>query len=448
MSEKRRGVILNGLRGRRALALLLATIIVAALLVGAVPAARSSDDPGPLVAVVFTSASTNDDGSGGDGDDGGPPAGYDAWGGASSADPSGPGPGASRLNADVAICIAAVAAGDPGVVDVVVDNAYSGYVCTMDAVVYNGSPLPVTVAPAVIDADPGLVVQGGVPPPPVSLAPGAQANAVFTIGVASAAPQGGALLQASIAITISEEESGNILVDKVSVPAGSSQAFEFHPNWGANFLLADGDPPYDSGPLLPGTYSVAEVTPLPTDWLLTSVVCSDGSDPTAIQLDPGESVTCTFTNLHTYIGGGAVGVLTIVESALPADDTVFWFDGGSLGAFSLSDPSHPSRLFTTLEAGAYHIAVQTPSADWQFQKVQCTAQNWSAAGASVTVNLAEGEVATCTFFHTSGELPYTGTTNWLLVLLVAAALASLLGLMMVGTPGRNRGAGGGGAGRA
>ncbi|GIW20909.1 MAG: hypothetical protein KatS3mg065_1205 [Chloroflexota bacterium] len=31
-------------------------------------------------------------------------------------------------------------------------------------------------------------------------------------------------------------------------------------------------------------------------WDLTSAVCSDESDPAEIDLDPGESVTCTFTN--------------------------------------------------------------------------------------------------------------------------------------------------------
>ena len=34
----------------------------------------------------------------------------------------------------------------------------------------------------------------------------------------------------------------------------------------------------------------------PDGWELTSSVCSDGSDPSAISLSPAETVTCVFTN--------------------------------------------------------------------------------------------------------------------------------------------------------
>ena len=35
---------------------------------------------------------------------------------------------------------------------------------------------------------------------------------------------------------------------------------------------------------------------VPTGWVLTSATCDDGSDPSAIDLDPGETVTCVFIN--------------------------------------------------------------------------------------------------------------------------------------------------------
>jgi hypothetical protein len=35
---------------------------------------------------------------------------------------------------------------------------------------------------------------------------------------------------------------------------------------------------------------------VPDDWALISSTCSDGSDPAAIALDPGETVICTFAN--------------------------------------------------------------------------------------------------------------------------------------------------------
>ena len=45
---------------------------------------------------------------------------------------------------------------------------------------------------------------------------------------------------------------GNIIVDKVTDPAGDPTSFEFDPSWGSNFLLADAGTPVDSGALLPG----------------------------------------------------------------------------------------------------------------------------------------------------------------------------------------------------
>ena len=89
-------------------------------------------------------------------------------------------------------------------------------------------------------------------------------------------------------------QAGTIIVDKVTNPSGDSESFEFSPSWDSNFFLADQDNPHDSGLLLPGPYSVSEI--VPNGWTLTSATCDDGSDPSAIDLGPGETVTCTFTN--------------------------------------------------------------------------------------------------------------------------------------------------------
>lgn len=49
-----------------------------------------------------------------------------------------------------------------------------------------------------------------------------------------------------------------------------------------------------SGQLSDSVYSVSE--DLPDGWELVSATCDDGSDPSAIELSPGETVTCTFLN--------------------------------------------------------------------------------------------------------------------------------------------------------
>ena len=100
---------------------------------------------------------------------------------------------------------------------------------------------------------------------------------------------------------------GSITVVKQTNPDGSAQKFEFDTDYGSNFSLADGEQ-NDSGNLVPGTYSVAEVN-IPAGWSLTSATCSDQSNPNSINLAAGEHVTCTFTNTQeeTPPGGGGGG---------------------------------------------------------------------------------------------------------------------------------------------
>jgi hypothetical protein len=92
-----------------------------------------------------------------------------------------------------------------------------------------------------------------------------------------------------------DDQPGKIIVKKETIPGGASQSFEFDPSYSAsNFSLTDGQQ-NDSGDLAAGTYSVAEVN-IAVGWLLTDSGCSDGSLVSAISLQNGETVTCTFVN--------------------------------------------------------------------------------------------------------------------------------------------------------
>lgn len=51
-----------------------------------------------------------------------------------------------------------------------------------------------------------------------------------------------------------------------------------------------------SGQLSPSVYSVSEV--LPDGWSIEDAWCDDGSDPSAIDVGDGETVTCTFVNVQ------------------------------------------------------------------------------------------------------------------------------------------------------
>ena len=94
--------------------------------------------------------------------------------------------------------------------------------------------------------------------------------------------------------------SSFIIVEKQTIPYSSDQTFEFSTDFSPNFFLTD-DQNYTSVPLAAGTYSVSEIN-IPAGWTLLSAICSDGSFPNAIGLQPAETVTCTFTNTGPPVG--------------------------------------------------------------------------------------------------------------------------------------------------
>ncbi len=96
-----------------------------------------------------------------------------------------------------------------------------------------------------------------------------------------------------------------ITVTKVAAGGGTTE-FEFNPSWSAtNFVLKDGEST-TVDQLVPGVYSVAEVTPLPTGWSQQSATCDNTTttpvetvSPAAITVADGDAWVCTFTNIYT-----------------------------------------------------------------------------------------------------------------------------------------------------
>ena len=87
---------------------------------------------------------------------------------------------------------------------------------------------------------------------------------------------------------------GSIVITKATNPAGGT-SFSFTddietPN---SFTLDDGQSNTFNN-VVPGVYAVSETVPV--GWDLTAASCDDGSPLGAIDLAPGETVTCTFTN--------------------------------------------------------------------------------------------------------------------------------------------------------
>lgn len=198
----------------------------------------------------------------------------------------------------------------------------------------------------------------------------------------------------------------------------------------------------------PGAYELSESAG-PNGYTAGTWSCNGGSlAGTVVSLAAGEDVTCTINN-DDQPGEPPRGSLTIIKDATalnPADVAALFSFDGSLGVFQLADGD--ARTFGDLESGAYTveegplpISANPPAGTesgyvWRFDDVDCTAQDWSDDGRSVTVNLAPGEDAVCTFYNgqemaEGPELPYTGSQPFTITLLIAGLWAVVTGLGMV-----------------
>jgi hypothetical protein len=188
-----------------------------------------------------------------------------------------------------------------------------------------------------------------------------------------------------ITCVYTDQADSNIIVEKVTDPTGSLQTFEFDTDYGSNFFLADGGS-NDSGDIDPGTYSVDEIN-IPAGWNLTDATCDDGSDPLAIDLAAGETVTCTFTN--TQQGNIIVEKVTDPTGSLQT----FEFDTDYGSNFFLADGG--SNDSGGLDPGTYAVAEINIPSDWDLTDATCDDGSLPSA-----IDLAAGETVTCTFTNT------------------------------------------------
>jgi len=220
----------------------------------------------------------------------------------------------------------------------------------------------------------------------------------------------------SVTCTFTNTKAGTITIVKDTVP-DDGQDFAFTTTGGltpAGFSLdddADGtlsDTQVFTG-VAPGSYTVSETAVAGYD---VSLSCTDpdGGSSTAgatatIDLDAGESVTCTFTNT-------AQGTLTIIEDTVPngGQDFAFTTTGGLTPAgFSLDDDADGTlsntQTFNNVTAGSYTVS-QTPVAGFALS-LSCTDPDGgsSTAGATATIDLDPGETVSCTYTNLQTVAP-------------------------------------------
>ena len=220
----------------------------------------------------------------------------------------------------------------------------------------------------------------------------------------------------TVTCTFTNSKLGTIVIVKDTVPDAALD-FAFTTTGGlapAGFSLDDdadatlsNTRTYTS--VVPGTYTVTEST---VAGYATTLSCVDPDSGTTtasatatIDLDPGETVTCTFTSTAQP---GTPGTIVIVKDTLPdgAQDFAFTTTGGLAPAgFNLDDDGDPTlpntQTYTNVAPGAYTIT-ETAAAGYA-TSLSCVDPDGgtTTAGATATIDLDDGETVTCTFTNTA-----------------------------------------------
>lgn len=196
-----------------------------------------------------------------------------------------------------------------------------------------------------------------------------------------------------------ESSTGGIItIIKDAVP-DNAQDFAFTGDLGAFSLDDDADGTLSNTQIFAvasnSDYDVFES--VVSGWTLASIVCNDGgtdvtlgSRQVEIDLDTGESITCTFTNTQD---APTTGTLIIDKVTDPSGEAqLFNFNPSWKSDFTLADATTPDS--STLAAGTYSIT-EDAVANWTQTSATCS--DGSPISAIV---LAAGETVTCTFTNT------------------------------------------------
>ncbi|MGA7689980.1 MAG: endonuclease/exonuclease/phosphatase family protein [Jiangellales bacterium] len=186
-----------------------------------------------------------------------------------------------------------------------------------------------------------------------------------------------------VTCAVSTEQRGEIVVRHRTRPE-STRTFAFTPSWAEALRLGHRESAV-SQPLVPGTYSVSAREP--KGWDLTGASCNDGSDPSAVGLDPGERVVCTFEATRR-------GDITVAATTIPSDAAQkFAFDASWSGKpVRLTDGA--ARTAESLVPDRYSLKPVVPKG-WDLTGSGC--DDGSRPG---EIRLDPREKVTCAFEYT------------------------------------------------
>ena len=220
----------------------------------------------------------------------------------------------------------------------------------------------------------------------------------------------------TVTCTFTNTKRGHIIVDKVTNPSGDPASFNFDAGGTGyvDFSLTDAATPNDQE-LAPGSYSVSENAL--AGWDLTSSPCisslGHAETAAAINLNAGETVTCTFNNRKR--------ARLIVEKQTDPDGATgsFTFTGTAAGTISDGQNIPVGNLVP----GNYTSTESDPNPNFDLTSITCNDLNSTGdvPTRTATFRLEPGETVKCTFTNTqrgmveidktvSGQPPSPGQT--------------------------------------
>ncbi len=207
----------------------------------------------------------------------------------------------------------------------------------------------------------------------------------------------------SIACTFVNTQRGKIIVEKQTNPDGAMGSFTFTGDAAGtisdNGMLMVAD-------LAPGTYTSTENDPTPA-FDLTAISCDDGMSATpssgnvmtrtaTFNVDPGETVKCTFTNTQR----GKI----IVEKQTNPDGAMgmFTFTGHAAGTIA----DNGMLMVGNLVPGTYTSTENDPTPAFDLTAISCddgmsaTPSSGNVMTRTATFKVDPGETVKCTFTNT------------------------------------------------
>ena len=182
-------------------------------------------------------------------------------------------------------------------------------------------------------------------------------------------------------------ETGTIVVEKTTDPANDPTEFSFSSEALGEFALSGGGSQSFTD-LTPGMYGLSEAAV--DGWTLGSATCDDGSTVDLVDLEAGETVTCTFHNIRDT----ETGAIIIAKTTDPAGSPTAFDFTGDLGTFSLADGDTHEAI--DLPIGTYSVAESSPLG-WELASATCTDGSEVA-----TISVSADETVTCTFHNIQG----------------------------------------------